>query len=341
MNGVAYVVQSPSAIALAADSANWLFSACAQTAGAIVAIVGGFLVSSLIGMESRFNGLYSQMEGIEQRIDKAKGHLAQATTGILHWEVCEYALRCLHAVVSAKGDITPDELVSQWGLPPSVGDTADDLLQRMITAVRDVYRTLESQDLQWRRHGVDTALERLVADDGLGIPDLSKLVRRAVFHFIANKQRKEAPMTRSTLRTYCRSPDEQEEIARRRVKLDQAEVQAELALANLEGELEAVRTEIRSIGTPSGLGIAFVLLAVLSVAGIMVPLSLLPFGVAWNPTLKWGVLLPFYGALAAIFAWLLTKSVRLQQRIRFATEDLSLLKRIEKDLRELRELGYE
>ena len=66
---------------------NWLLSALAQTAGALVAIIGGFLVSRLVGMSAQRNGLLTRLDEIGKQVESAEMSLLDARKELVAWEL--------------------------------------------------------------------------------------------------------------------------------------------------------------------------------------------------------------------------------------------------------------
>jgi hypothetical protein len=88
------------------DNANWLLSALAQTAGALVAIVGGFLVSRLVGLSSQRNGLLARVAALKKRLEAADHKESAAREELVGWEKDLLASSLLWDLVEAGGDST-------------------------------------------------------------------------------------------------------------------------------------------------------------------------------------------------------------------------------------------
>ncbi len=87
------------------DNANWLLSALAQTAGALVAIVGGFLVSRLVGLSSQRNGLLERMTATTRRLEAARDKKSAARKDLVTWETGLLETSLLWDLVESRGDV--------------------------------------------------------------------------------------------------------------------------------------------------------------------------------------------------------------------------------------------
>ena len=236
---------------------NWLLATMAQSAAALVAIVGGFLVSRVVTLSSERQGLEQRGRELEQRTQGHKQRLqdvAQRRRDAGWGPFKELsAHKCAERYVE-DGSVSPEWLVKE---SPLLGATSEELLvmaRHLIQIVRQAHEHFE--------HGGD-------------MPDSSDADRdRDIYEAVNN----------------ARSPDQSSPRAAYRLELFKArwaryekllenerELQAGLSALQLEGNF--VRTEAARVAKPEGLRLAAFAFAYLTVVGVVVPIV----GLAWRP----------------------------------------------------------
>ena len=330
------LTQTHSLIAAASDSSTWLFSACAQTAGAIVAIVGGFLVSSLISIESRFDGLRNQILGVLARIQNAVTNRQQTEASVeglrLRMQLTKRLYTLLGTYVGQDVAVTVAEFRS---LPP--GDSkiqAEDIVRQF----HDALTVLGEENLDGYYFAGKFEFESFLAITPMGVPTDSYLIWKAAFYHTLCNPHVET-LVKEQYMEHLESSVEWSKMMEDSDRLGQLGAQGEFTLVELDGNLRALQTEVAGIGVPRGTATAFVLLVFLSIGGILLPLSLLPFDAGnWNGfDWKRVVLVVFGLGLGAIFTWLLLKSMTLSRKIQHMARDLRDRERVEIVWKELGE----
>ena len=120
---------------------NWLLATMAQSAAALVAIAGGFLLSRVVTLSSERQGLERRVRDLEQRTQDQAKRLEDAHQRRLavSWErlVDLAADRCARRY-EERGSVSPVWLVDEYGVMPGVRTRQEmlDLASRLIHTTR-------------------------------------------------------------------------------------------------------------------------------------------------------------------------------------------------------------
>lgn len=285
-----------------------LLATLAQSSAAVVAIVGGFLVSRLVQLSS-------EREGLRRQLVRAQGELAHVATA--YDEAHEYRLansrqdfrewvvddliRADPATLDRVGLLADN--IPRGSSVEEMASYLDDLIDEVAqakTAVmkyvrRDDVDTLHLDDLRERGLQVPEAQEDLYemvldwAAEQLPRPrtyGLSVMPPRLGLGSIVN------PVTRSTeLRRLDESIRDEQDLRSRNTML--------------EGDITRLKREIDLLGRPAGVTSAIVILAIYSVLGIVAPVVVMGLGLATLAAwLEWLLLGLFILGLSAVLAYI-------------------------------------
>ena len=169
IHSVAAVLTDGPATVLPPAGLNWLLSACAQTAGAIVAIVGGFLVSSIVSLDSRTKGLKAQQEGIRASLEEATTVLEIAERNLTEWEIEQFLRESLPKIISAGGNIQLEQLVEQHATRSQTLENISPRFHEVAQEVKEAMRILNVQALQDAGLGMGFEKYRTLAESNIPV----------------------------------------------------------------------------------------------------------------------------------------------------------------------------
>lgn len=289
---------------------GWLLSSLAQSTAAIVAIVGGFLVSRLVQLSSEREGLRRQLHHTLDELTHAEAAYAEAhdfrrsnsERQFFGWVIDELAAANLESV--------DREAVLQDNIPR--GSSLDEMSQYLDAVIVSIEEARDKTRALVR--GSDTSeLElRDLRDRGLKISDSEEDLYEAVVEALAAKL--PAPRANpfgisSTLLRGSFAPDPVGRAADLR-RLDDSirdEQQLQSRVTSLEAVRDRTRAELEILGHPVGVTPAIVILAYYAVVGILVPISVLAIGVAtlpaWASWLLFGLFSTGLGAVLVYIYW--------------------------------------
>lgn len=250
----------------------WLYSTVAQSTAALVAIVGGFLVSRLITLSSERANLATVLRELKEVESKALSEVARIDDSLKGLEVQLVLDAELPAMLEARGG----------------GDPAADVLERHQDLAPDV--RLEDFELPHagRAYGIANAFEQLgplvsesanLPDDAIeglrqiGIEDGAVLEEisawTAVYRYLANAERKDRDLPKAT-------PDplvgyNQISYTHLQSEREPARQRATQATATRE----RADFDLRRLAKPQSLGFAFTVLLYFAVAGLVLPVVVL------------------------------------------------------------------
>ena len=263
---------------------SWLLATMAQSAAAVVAIVGGFLVSRVVALSSERQGLERRVRELEQQIrDRARRlQKARSRRQAVSWEqfVSRAGEKCAERY-EEQGSVSPEWLVDEcWlqGVPTR---------EEMLDLARRLIQTTQQASEFYERGG--GRIDRSATD-----PQVYEIYR-----FVSNaraersRAAKEQAAREQPLRDFLLDvpavdlmmggPTESDEMfvwkQTRYDKLIEAEREQQDRLSLLGRERDFVRTEAARVARPQGLWLAAWSFAYLTVVGVVVPVV----GLAWRP----------------------------------------------------------
>ena len=259
----------------------------AQSAAALVAIAGGFLVSRVVTLASERQGLERRARELEQQTQEEAERLqeAQQRRQAVSWEVFVNltADKCASRY-EQQGSVSPEWLANEhWvrGVP-----TREEMLD---LASRLIEKTQQASEYFERGGGIPGSL----------IEDWE--VYQAVYSARSSPSSWTRPFDSDVERVWKQE---------RYDKLIESERGLQAGLSALEREGDFVRTEAARVAKPHGLGRAAAAFAYLTVAGVVVPIA----GLAWRPVpsdlLSRRVLVSLFVSGLAVLGWYLIWAVR-------------------------------
>jgi hypothetical protein len=284
-----------------------LLGTLAQSAAAVVAIVGGFLVSRLVQLSSEREGLRRQLVRAQDELkhvaalyDEAHEYrLANSRRDFYGW-VIDDLIRADPATLD-RGALLDDNIPrgsSAEEIAPYLDDLIDEVAQVKAAVEKYVRRadvdTLHIDDLRERglqvppaqeniySHVVDWVTEQLPRPRGYGLI----APPRMAFSNLINQTASSA-----ALRRLDESIHDEQNLRSHRTML--------------EAEVTRVKREIDLIGRPAGVTSAIVILAIYSVLGIVAPVVVM--GLGWDPLaawLEWLLVGLFVLGLSAVLAYI-------------------------------------
>lgn len=265
------------------SDANWFFSACAQTSGAIVAIVGGFLVSRLVTLDSERRGASEALKLAKKYSEDAQRRQREAEQELHDLEFEHFHSTVVWEVVGSSKEWTDEALIRSY----EGSSLSEDELLEIITEIR---RTAREAAQFYKSRGIDASIMANLrfeeAADGLPeLPALTRSVYRAVF-------RKVRQLARNQVRAHERIPQLHpewmdvptvnigEQVAEQSLR-DAAHrrvIEAKYDVDRAASAVDVHSMQLASRHRPRGLLAAWGVLAYLCVFGVAVPLALLPTG---------------------------------------------------------------
>ncbi|PUA78935.1 hypothetical protein [Nocardioides currus] len=281
-----------------------LLATLAQSSAAVVAIVGGFLVSRLVQLSSEREGLRRQMVHALDELAHVSKDLQEAHEYRLHNSQRTFKEWVLEALVASDPDTLDRESIVADNIPrgssaEEMADYIDDLLRIIQQAKADIAR--------YTRDGDDAGLEiDHLRARGLVVPDGQGEVYDEVVSWVGTQ----LPASRYVLGVSMAAlrPFDAAGHATDMRRLDES-IRDEQNLYSRKLVLDATRsrlaTEIERIGRPTGVLSAIGILAIYSVLGIVAPVVVMSVDPEelheWQ---KWGLVGAFIGGLFAVLGYI-------------------------------------
>ncbi|MDB5181165.1 MAG: hypothetical protein JWO54_928 [Candidatus Saccharibacteria bacterium] len=255
---------------------NALLSTLSQSSAAMVAIIGGFLVSRLVSLSSEREGLKRQINAINQRLAQLNNEYKPVHEYRYQNSKSAFFGFVIEDLVKAESnDINYEKMVSE-NVPrgSSVKEMlpyAEELHKRVKGAYKNILDHLHDNDRD------DLSISDLKAR-GIKISEKDEPIYEEVLEHIAEKlpSSSNSLIPMPTFRMSMPSPAWRHEIDARR--LDESireESELESKIRGSEQELKHLKNELDKIAHPIGVNPAVFILAVLSVVGILLPVIIM------------------------------------------------------------------
>ncbi|MGC2486350.1 MAG: hypothetical protein WA359_08920 [Acidimicrobiales bacterium] len=250
---------------------NWLYSTAAQSAAALVAIMGGFLVSRLIALSVDKDSLRRRTEEAKNRLGSSEDHLRAVSDEVrsvsrkrfwdLNLEECvvyEGVLPADAEIRSSRG--STDEEVEKW---------RREMSSEVIAAIAGSLSVLHQGE--WTI-SLEDAVKRGFNPDKYAFNTGTLAFRHAM-----KKRRREGQLPGWELPSYIGSitlPNRDWERSEQTERINRrSELAAETGARRAEVDL--LESELRNVGKPQGVVFGIIALSIFSVIGIVFPLVLM------------------------------------------------------------------
>lgn len=248
---------------------NWLPSAIAQSSAALVAIIGGFLVSRLISMSSEKRALQQRRQELVARRRLAKEQWRSAHEERLDESQDWFLDHHLDRLVSSQGGVEVEELLEEFVPLGSSDDEMRPYAERLKAIVQDAYEAVTHafNGPEFPSGDVDHLQSR-----GVNVPPEHETIFSRVGSAIAAQRRGPRPGTTPFPAVISTSVDT--DVRRQEARIERerslyAELQA------FDAEVGLVDEQLMRLSAPEGVGAAVAVLTYLSVVGIVVPLAMM------------------------------------------------------------------
>lgn len=274
-----------------------LLSTLSQSTAVMVAIIGGFLVSRLVALSSEREGLRRQLRAARERQRLLRDDYEPAHEYRVEWSRSYFDDLALDELVeSPNADI--DELVAdnvpRGSSVEEITPYAYELQQRVKAAYEGIKAAMRRDD---GRH-VDLADLKARC---LTVSDADEDIYEAVLYHIVSQIPARDIYDTTLLLPPLSSPADREIEARRFDEAVNSELHMRSQLVAVDEEVQRLQNELLRIGNPVGVVSATWTLAVLSVLGIVVPVTVMATDpVELSPWLKVMLVGTFIIGIAAV-----------------------------------------
>jgi hypothetical protein len=285
------------------DSAYTLLATLAQSSAAIVAIVGGFLVSRLVALSSEREGIRRQLRAALDREALTRNDYEPIHQARLENSKDQFFDAVIDEIIEAEGkhvnlDELTEENIRRGSSFEELRPYAEELNTLVATACKEVEAKIKPGDD--RR----LSLEDLQAR-GLQVGKQSiDLYEQVVYHYAEQLPNNSIGLI-SPLITPFATPSWRHEIdARRLDESISAEAQLKGELLATEKEIQRLKDELQRIGKPVGVVSAVWVLGLLSLLGIVFPVVVMATEPeTLSPLLRWLLVSSFIIGLIGLLAY--------------------------------------
>ena len=306
-------------ISLRMSDPNWLLSSLAQSAGALVAIIGGFLVSRLVGLYSQREGLRGRLLETEEMLKACQQVESDVRRDLVEWEKSLFVDCFIDDLAHADGEVAKLDL-SECDVHSLTDQEIRECLDAQAVFVREAFEFFEQHAVSYNS---PEKLEEFFMQHDLAVEDLDTKALSAVYDVLRERCPRPSSepgrgvprflrselLESSEMRSYrvMKSLQQQSFEANYHSDLIEKWCEAKREVGMRRAEHDVVMKRLRDLGNPSGLVWTALILAYLCITGVVVPLSLLPADTLTVEG-KWIVLGLFFIGLVALL-WNLIRSI--------------------------------
>lgn len=305
---------------------NWLLSAIAQSAAALIAIVGGLLVSRYVSLHAEQQGARRRADDLRRRWSEAEDQLIERKGDLDLHQVDEFLDDnvVFQAILDAGGEATVDQVLSE--MDADVADLNRDVLEERFATLQDelVQAVLKLLPDVPQQEDHETWVDFKRNRD---LPIGNRSAWEWVYEKACDEKRREAKKEAAKGKPFTSSYDD---TAIRRIVQQassqgygiRAAVTSQHAVAHvnaLRERIEATQAEVRALQQehrlaeelfdatrqPEGFGLALQVLATLATLGMGTPVALMAFSPTTMPApLRALVVALFFSGVALLLRFL-------------------------------------
>lgn len=278
---------------------NWLYSSMAQSTAALVAIVGGFIVSRVIALSSERTGFLRREQEVSSRLARVTGKWEEVSTEVLQTAFDWYCADSLAPRSDLAGEPRPEYR------PLGVSDADFNLMRENLAA--QMVRAREAVHQRYPQPSFPpTDLARL-HENGVATEGVRDDVLVAVAKEVAGARRPLGALDRVLrLTDYPTLAVRSEGAVRRQEAAIALRDRLASQLIALEEEAGLIQEALVRLGQPQGLTAAFVVLFAFSTTGLFMPLTLMALRPVPDSTaIRFGAVMAFLVGVSVLFSYLI------------------------------------
>lgn len=249
--------------------ANWFLAACAQTAGAIVAVVGGFVATRLVSQSSEADGLKGRHTEIGRSLAALRLEEQDAGQALDDFFKDRFREQAISALIET-GEREPNFEALFVRFSHEVGNLPEESCRREFERLREDVQAAQVFLNERVPRDCYAELDEVVDGRELQGTGIARDALEAVFgHFARSRQ--QFPIFGNVVETTAR----QQMAFQQRLRLQEQLHSLSSSADRLEGTQREIENRLSELGRPRGLARIFTPLCYLAVFGILAPLLLL------------------------------------------------------------------
>lgn len=256
---------------------NWLLSTLVQSTAALVAILGGFLISRVLGATGERAGLRRRRTAVADQLALRRVDVARYEDRLLAWDAGDWVRDILKDLVAADEPSFDDFLLRHAAMGGHSPAELRPFFEEALAAVARCRDLLQGRDPSNLPSNASEARDR-----GIVVPESDEVVFEAV---VGDMERRHAEQARArspypslagavvSMPRPARAPEYVVlEIAEyRQLRRDRDDAARDIT--RMDTELDALRDELARLTRPSGLRTGIGILVYMTIAGLIAPLA--------------------------------------------------------------------
>lgn len=288
---------------------NGLISTVAASTAAIVAIVGGLLISRLLALSSEKNGVVRRIKELQVDFQIKKKQSEELSEWLL-WEDAKDFIR-EHGREIIMNGTDYEGLIDPEVYPYRSKDELRPFIQKLIEVMNDFFNIIEqSKESEGFEDDFDDFYKNRKTK--LSFPD-RRFYYETIFKLFDLETTRNTSPFRISISNLAELPSTNG-MEYREKKLDSDRLDGEITY--LQHQIDVEKKNLITFGRPDGLWSGLLVIIYACTVGVIWPVSLLPYtpNIYNDHLTKWVVLGCFYSALFALFFYLFWSTYRLTKK---------------------------
>lgn len=306
---------------------NWLLATCAQSAAALVAIIGGFLISRIITLSSERNGIITRLSEVKNELDCKEIELEKINRKIIESDAEDFIEESLEEIIHRGGDITIDDLVEEHKKSGLSRNDLQPYFDRIIDFTKQAYNQIKEQIDRTNESDEEFPEEFSEFKKLIEIPEGAERVYKGVFDYFSELRERvnKEMMSRYGLPTYSHLNYKMPTITSPIISVAESQSYNQLVrdrrlLENeclrIEGQYNELYNRLLSLGKPKGIHWGIFALSYFSLVGIVYPITLIPISVKeFSLFHRFSVVVLFASGLLMVLLYLIISLRQLTENI--------------------------
>lgn len=297
-----------------------LLATLAQSAAAVVAIVGGFLVSRLVQLSSEREGLRRQLNRAQDELRHVAASYDEAHKYRLTNSRRDFYGWVIDDLIKADPGTLDRNALLDGNIPR--GSSAEEMAPYLEELIDEVAQAKAAVKKYVHRDDLDTLYMQDLRERGLEVPEAQENTYSHVVDWVAEQlPRPKYPfaMPRIPYANLINPTSRSAELRRLDESVrDEQDLRSRKTI--LQAEVTRVKREIDLIGRPAGVKPAIVILAIYSVLGIVAPVIVMGLGLATLAAwLEWLLVGLFVLGLSAVLVYIFWYATTLNDPVSFGS----------------------
>lgn len=295
---------------------NWLLSTCAQSAAAIVAIIGGFIATRVLSLSTERNGIELRLKEAVNNLRLKQEMLDEVNDKIIMSDVNDFLDNAIQIIIEKGGEMPLKDLIEKYD-PDVEEERILPYYNKVIETTKRAYKFFEDNTELLAMHDFPRKMEDFLNEIKIKIPNKDKDIYQGVYKLLREEYFKGSNLFYvpdiGAIKGIANISSISEN--QRYNQLIESRDLLESDCKILDAQIKDLKDRLIFFGRTSGLGWGMLCLIYFSLSGIVFPIFLTPIcPEQFTEAHKWSVFGLFVSGLVAVFLYLGISIIQLSKR---------------------------